>query len=86
MEKLIADALDAANVRYVTDFAGRNPTGLDFYLPGTDVHIEVKQFHSPRIAEQMSRAPNVIAVQGEKAVRFMAYLIGLGAIDGDEHR
>lgn len=73
MERMIADALDVAENVYSTD--SDNPAHLDFYLPVSDVHIEVKQFHSPRIAEQMSRAENVIVAQGEKAVALLAALI-----------
>lgn len=74
METLVAEALDRAGVPYVTDAGGGNPSGLDFRLPN-GVEIEVKRFHTPRIAEQMARAENVIAVQGEVAVRFLAELL-----------
>jgi len=37
--------------------------------------IEVKRFHTPRVAEQMARADNVIVAQGEAAVRYLAELI-----------
>lgn len=70
MERIIADALDAAGEPYQV-----NALGLDFYLPCQDVYIEVKRMHSDRIADQMSRAPNVIAVQGEQAVRLLAATI-----------
>lgn len=66
MEAIIAEALDAAGMAYAT--------GLDFRL-ANGIEIEVKRMHSPRIAEQMSRAENVIAVQGEQAVRFFADLL-----------
>lgn len=75
MESMIRSALTDAGVRFVED--EDNPTALDFYLPEADLHIEVKQFHTDRIAEQMSRAPNVIAVQGGVAVAWLAYLIRL---------
>lgn len=71
-EKIIADALASANIQYVFNKA---PEQLDFYLPDFDVFIEVKTFHSGRIAEQMSRAPNVIAVQGVVAAKFLAQAI-----------
>lgn len=74
MERTIADALDAAGLAYVTDEGGGNPSGLDFRLQN-GVEIEVKRFHSPRIAEQMSRAENVIAIQGAEATRFFAALL-----------
>lgn len=76
MEMIVEAALIARGVRYVTDVGGKSPANLDFYLPEHDVHIEVKRMHSDRIAEQMSRAPNVIAVQGEGAVRLLAAWIG----------
>jgi hypothetical protein len=74
MEKIVRDALTLAAVDFVEEEDARSQ-GLDFYLPGSAVHIEVKQFHSPRVAEQMSRADNVIAIQGLEAARFFAGLI-----------
>lgn len=50
-------------------------SGLDFFLPGLDVYVEVKQFHSPRISEQMSRKPNVIVIQGMGAMEAFATLL-----------
>lgn len=41
---------------------------LDFYLPDHDTHVELKQFHSPRIAAQTGRVENVIVVQGRGAL------------------
>lgn len=75
MEAIIAEALDEAKIAYVTDFGGNNPSGLDFSIPELGIEIEVKRFHSPRIAEQMSRADNVIALQGEQAVRLFASML-----------
>ncbi len=72
MERQIADALTRAGIAFTTDHEAR----LDFYLPDANVHIEVKQFHSDRIAEQMARAPNVIAVQGRGAVEWLAGILG----------
>jgi hypothetical protein len=74
MECIIADALDSVGASYSTDAGGGNPSGLDFRL-ASGIEIEVKQFHTPRVAEQMSRAENVIVAQGELAVRFLAFLI-----------
>lgn len=83
MEKLIADALDAVGASYTTDMGGGNPSGLDFRL-ASGIEIEVKRFHTPRVAEQMARAPNVIVAQGEEAVRFLAFLIrSSGAVKDD---
>src|SRR5690242_12184285 len=74
LEQIIADALDVAEMDYITDEGGGNPSNLDFRLHN-GVEIEVKRFHTPRIADQMGRAENVIAAQGEQAVRFLAELI-----------
>lgn len=75
MERLIQDALNVAGHRYLTDEGGHNPTKLDFSLPDLGVEIEVKRFHTPRVAEQMARAENVIVAQGDGAVRFLACLL-----------
>ena len=74
MEEKMASALTAAQIEYVTDTDPRS-LDLDFYLPAQNVHIEVKQFHSDRIAAQMARAENVIALQGRKAVGLFCALL-----------
>lgn len=63
VEDIIRSALTDAGIEFVDERDART-LGLDFYLPKEGVRIEVKQFHSDRISEQMSRAPNVIAIQG----------------------
>lgn len=73
MERLIHDALTAGDVVYEPEQV--NEAGLDFYVIAHDTYIEVKRMHSPRIAEQMGRADNVIAVQGERAVRWLADIV-----------
>jgi hypothetical protein len=70
METLIANALDVAGIPY-----DREVDGLDFRLRDIDVFIEVKQFHSSRIAQQMSRRDNIIVAQGRKAVEILADFI-----------
>lgn len=74
VETIVADGLAAAGIahRFGHDVAN----GLDFYLPDFDVYVEVKRFHSGRIAEQMARAENVIAIQGVAAARLFAKLVG----------
>lgn len=74
MEALIAAALDDAQIPYVTGEGGVNPSGLDFLLDN-GIEIEVKRMHSPRIAEQMTRADNMIVAQGKDAVEYLAHLI-----------
>jgi hypothetical protein len=70
MERVVASALDAAGEPWTH---GQN--GLDFYLSDRDLYIEVKRMHSPRIADQMARAENVIAVQGLAAVTYFSGLL-----------
>jgi len=75
MEKLIADALTFAGIPFTREGQKGAVHTLDFHLPESDVYVEVKQFHSDRISDQMARAPNVIAAQGRPAVEFLARLI-----------
>ena len=74
LEHIIATALQSAGIAYTTPDERRDHTGLDFRL-ANGVEIEVKRFHSPRISAQMASADNVIAVQGEQAVRWLAGVI-----------
>lgn len=71
LENIIAHALDAAGIEYVTEAEG-NPHRLDFFLPKHNLCIEVKAAHSERISQQAARHPNVIIVQGEQSALFLA--------------
>lgn len=75
MEAIVAEALSAGGYEFTTGEGGGNKAGLDFHLTGPDLHIEVKRFHSDRIAAQLGRVENAIALQGEVAVRFFAGLV-----------
>jgi hypothetical protein len=75
VEEIVADALTAAGVPFVREDDELNTAALDFYLPDDNLFIEVKQFHSPRIAAQMERAANVIAIQGIAAAQWFAVAI-----------
>lgn len=76
IEFIVRNALAMRGVDFVEE--PHAPNGLDFYLPESGVSIECKQFHSPRISEQMSRVPNVIAIQGkDAALAFYAMLNGM---------
>lgn len=75
MERIIERHLIAAETRYETEM--ENEARLDFYLPDHGLYIEVKQFHSDRIADQMKRAPNVIAAQGRPAVKALGRALEL---------
>jgi hypothetical protein len=72
-EQVIKDALCCRGIKFVTE--KDNPAKLDFLLTEYDIHIEVKQFHSDRIAKQMASAKNVIAVQGYDACLFLGQAI-----------
>lgn len=76
IEKIVADAMTRNKVRFVEE---PDPIckRLDFYLPDYDVYIEVKQFHAERIAEQMGRVDNIIAIQGEGAAKMFARILDL---------
>lgn len=63
--------LQTFGVKYRRD---DHESGLDFYLSDLDIYIEVKQFHSDRIARQMSRRKNVIAIQGMQSLKFLEAL------------
>lgn len=85
MEAMIYSALTEAGIRFRTNWPphptggnGQNSPQIDFYLPDHDLYIEVKQFHSDRIARQMAIAPNVIAVQGKIAVEWICTLLRKG--------
>jgi len=74
VEQTIADALES--IPYTVEGDEEHPPGnLDFYVPSWGVFIEVKRFHSPRIADQMNRQENVIAVQGLSTAIVFASLI-----------
>lgn len=73
MEGMIRDALNASRLSFKE--GDSNEARLDFYVEPWDIYIEVKQFHSERIAGQMSRVSNVIVAQGEEAVERLAMLI-----------
>lgn len=78
LEVQVEAALTAAGIGFTTPAQRRAPTGLDFTLDG-GIEIEVKRFHSPRIAAQMARAENVIALQGKEAVEMFCVLLNLVA-------
>jgi len=72
VEAVVAEALDKAGIEY----SRHSKSGLDFELfDGSNVYIECKRMNSPRIAEQMSRRPLVIAIQGLEAAIWFANMI-----------
>jgi hypothetical protein len=78
VEAVIYDALVRSGIPFEMDGGnvglGGPCRGLDF-VTRDGVFIECKRFHSDRIGEQMSRAENIIAIQGMGAARFFAGLL-----------
>lgn len=74
IEKIVAGALTRAGIRFTHESEGHSPP-LDFHLPDLGLFIEVKHFHSPRIARQMAQAENVIVIQGRGAAEAFARMI-----------
>lgn len=75
LEAVVEAALSSSGLEFVRH-DDKYPH-LDFYLPKHDLFIEVKQFHSDWIGLQLRRAPNVIVLQGEKAVMTFVGLLSL---------
>ena len=66
VERIVYDALKRANIEFVGETAV-SANGLDFYLPDFSLHIECKQFYTPRTDAQMQRVRNGIVIQGTHA-------------------
>lgn len=76
LEREVERALIEAGLQYCTGSKHASITRrLDFYVVPWKVWIEVKQMHSDRIAEQTSRVPDVIVLQGWVAVRLFCKLL-----------
>lgn len=86
LEKKMAAILERSGIEFTRPERDRNdPTNLDFYLPAFDVYIEVKQFHSDRIARQLASVPEkstAIVLVGPSAIaafeRLCAALVAQG--------
>lgn len=74
LENYVAQALDDAGIVFKHESEG-DTLNLDFHLPDHGLYVEVKRFHSDRIAGQMSRAGDVIALQGSAAVDLFCKLL-----------
>lgn len=76
LEQHLADALTEANIDFVHESEkGNQNKGIDFYLPGPQIYIEVKQYHSARISTQMSHHEEIIAIQGKRALNYFIRMI-----------
>lgn len=74
MEQMIEDALLWVGEPYEHEVPVGNRR-VDFYLPRKGLYIEVKQFHTNRISDQMVRCDNIIVAQGRQAVQTLASMI-----------
>lgn len=83
METILDAGLAAASIRYVRNVEPNGPGrgSIDYYLPDYDLYIEVKQFHSDRIAGQMAQVENIVAIQGIGAAKAFVGMLGV-AIPG----
>lgn len=76
LEKQLADALAEANIDFVHESEkGNQNKGIDFFLPAPKIYIEVKQYHSDRISNQMSKHEETIAIQGKAALNYFIDII-----------
>lgn len=76
IELIVANGLTSAGIEFIHENEG-GTFNLDFFLPEQKIYIEVKQFHSERIAEQSSRVENIIVIQGRHAAKEFAKMIGV---------
>ena len=61
LEKQMTDLLESNGIAFTRPDRDQNdPAGLDYYLTDFHLYIEVKQFHTPRIAAQLSKVPEKI--------------------------
>ena len=75
IEKIIADALDGAGIKY------RHDDPLDFECAG--FAIEVKQFYSARALRQLDGRSDVILIQGRGAAKAFASMINFGVLTSE---
>jgi hypothetical protein len=76
IELMIANALSEAGWAFTHESENKDQR-LDFYLPGVDVYIECKQFHTYRISDQIKPFPNVIVIQGRKAAEIFCQMVSV---------
>lgn len=70
LEEPVGETLDVHGIEFIHESEVKRDPILDFELPESDVHIEIKQFYSDRIIKQLQSKQNVIVLQGRKAVDF----------------
>jgi hypothetical protein len=84
LEKQFIILMEGAGVEYTRpEQTQSDPTNLDFYLPAMDLNVEVKQWHSDRIAGQLSKLPRnaaALVLIGRQAVeKFSSLAAALAA-------
>jgi hypothetical protein len=67
LEKKVGDTLESQGILFTHESTVSNQ-GADFYLPGYDVYIEIKQFYTERVTKQLENKDNIILLQGKDAV------------------
>jgi hypothetical protein len=70
LEEYLHKALLEADIVCIHESQG-GTNGLDFYIPGPNVYIEVKAMYTDRSDKQLSHNANVILIQGKSSVDFM---------------
>lgn len=76
IERIVADALRDAEITFIHESEDDAATkGLDFYLPGRDVFVECKAYHTERTGPQMARVDNIIVIQGKRAAMAFAMML-----------
>lgn len=74
MTDKISDPLEKLLAKYLPNFE-HEKNGLDFYLTDEGIYIEVKQFHTDRVNEQLKRDKNIILVQGIRSAEWLAEIL-----------
>ncbi len=78
LEKQMTDVLESNGIAFTRPERDQSdPAGLDFYLTDFKLYIEIKQFHTPRIAAQLAKVPEkitAIVLVGPQCVSDFAHL------------
>lgn len=74
LEKKVSEILISQKIKFIHE-SEKNGSNLDFYLTDYDVYIEVKQYHTDRVAKQLASKDNVILIQGRKSIAMLTKLL-----------
>lgn len=79
LERAMSALLDRASIRYTRPERDKaDPTTLDFHLTDIGLYIEVKQFHTDRIAGQLGAMPHTasaLVLVGPDSIKAFARLV-----------